>query len=72
MNHQALAALNSKSVIVEVRRAEDEAKPQSKAEVDELQSFVGKKANQRWLWHAIDHYSGQILAYVLGSYQFAY
>ena len=32
-----------------------------------MQSFVGKKENQRWLWHAIDHYSGQILAYVLGS-----
>lgn len=69
MNHQALEALNSKSVIVEVRRAEDEVRRERKAEVDEMQSFVGKKASQRWLWHAIDHYSGQILAYVLGSRQ---
>ena len=37
------------------------------AEVDEMQSFVGKKENQRWLWHAIEHCSGQVLAYVFGS-----
>jgi insertion element IS1 protein InsB len=24
------------------------------AELDEMWSFVGKKKNQRWLWHAID------------------
>ena len=28
-------------------------------------SFVGNKSNQRWLWHAIDHQSGEVLAYVL-------
>ncbi len=28
--------------------------------------FVGKKQQQRWLWHAIDHRSGQVLAYVFG------
>ena len=28
-------------------------------------SFVGKKKNQRWLWHAIDHNTGKVLAYVL-------
>ncbi len=38
-----------------------------KVEVDEMQSFVSKKANQRWLWHGIDHYTGEVLAYVLGS-----
>ena len=37
------------------------------AEVDEMQSFVGKKSNQRWLWHAIDHDSGEVLAYTLGT-----
>jgi insertion element IS1 protein InsB len=36
-------------------------------EVDEMQSFVEKKSNQRWLWHGIDHYTGEVLAYVLGS-----
>jgi insertion element IS1 protein InsB len=29
-------------------------------------SFVGKKKEQRWLWHAIDHRSGRVLAYVFG------
>jgi insertion element IS1 protein InsB len=29
-------------------------------------SFVGKKGNQRWLWHTIDHHTGQVLAYVFG------
>ena len=30
-------------------------------------SFVGKKGNQRWLWHAIDHHTGQVLAHVLAA-----
>ena len=29
-------------------------------------SFVGKKKAPRWLWHAVDHYSGAVLVYVLG------
>ena len=32
-------------------------------------SFVGNKTQQRWLWHAIDHRSGVMLAYVCGSRQ---
>ena len=40
-----------------------------KAEVDEMKSFVAKKAHERWLWHAIDHETGTILAYVLGQRQ---
>ena len=39
------------------------------AEVDEMWSFVGYKKDQRWLWHAIDHRSGQVLAYVFGRRQ---
>ena len=30
-------------------------------------SFVQRKAQQRWLWHAIDHLTGVVLAYALGS-----
>ncbi|MCP4419629.1 MAG: transposase, partial [Chloroflexi bacterium] len=30
-------------------------------------SFVRDKSNQRWLWHAIDHRTGEVLAYVLGK-----
>jgi IS1 family transposase/transposase-like protein len=37
-----------------------------KVEIDEMWSFVGDKKNQRWLWHAIDHETGKILAYVFG------
>ena len=36
------------------------------AEVDEMWSYMGKKREPRWLWPAIDHRSGQVLAYVLG------
>lgn len=32
-----------------------------------MQSFVAKKAFQRWLWHAIDHETGTILAFVIGN-----
>ena len=32
-------------------------------------SYVGKKAEPRWLWHALDHHSGTVLAYVFGRFQ---
>jgi len=32
-------------------------------------SFVGKKRNPRWLWHAIDRRTGQVLAYAFGRRQ---
>src|SRR5215475_12546515 len=51
--------LHLEEVDVVIQRAEE-------AEVDEMWSFVGKKKEPRWLWHAIDHRSGQVLAYVLG------
>jgi len=37
------------------------------AELDEQWSFVGNKSNQRWLWHAVDHATNTVLAYVLGK-----
>ncbi len=42
-----------------IRRIDD-------AEVDEMWSFVGKKPEQRWLWHAIEHWTGTVLAYIFG------
>ena len=36
------------------------------AEIDEMWSYVGNKKAPRWLWHAIDHKSGSVLAYVFG------
>jgi insertion element IS1 protein InsB len=37
------------------------------AEVDGMWSFVGSTSQQRWLWHAMDHCTGQVFAYVLGT-----
>jgi insertion element IS1 protein InsB len=48
------------TITVEGRRVEA-------AEVDEMWSFVGSKAHQRWLWQAIDHLTGVVLAYVFGN-----
>ncbi len=37
------------------------------SEQDQMWSYVGKKKNPRWLWHAIDRRTGQVLAYVFGT-----
>jgi len=29
-------------------------------------NYMSKKKNPRWLWNAIDHHSGAVLAYVFG------
>ena len=36
------------------------------AELDEMWSFVGGKTQPRWLWEALDHQKGRVLAYVFG------
>ena len=54
-------------VEVEICRAEELAQRRGlKSELEEMWSYVGKKAEPRWLWHAIDHYSGTVLASVFG------
>ncbi len=35
--------------------------------VDEQWSFVKSKANQRWLWYALEKESGRVLALVFGK-----
>ena len=59
MNRLLLHTLHPDEVDVVIQRAEE-------AEVDEMWSFVGKKREPRWLWHALDHRSGHVLASVLG------
>ena len=54
---------------ISLEEAEVEIHKVEAAEMDEMWSFVGKKAQQRWLWHAIDHTSGVILAYVCGVHE---
>lgn len=39
------------------------------AEMDQMWSFVQSKKQQRWLWHAIDHQTGKVLAYVLATHE---
>jgi IS1 family transposase len=36
-------------------------------ELDELWSFVGKKANKRWVWLALARRTRQVVAYVVGD-----
>ena len=36
-------------------------------ELDELWSFVGKKADKRWIWIALARHTRQVLAYVIGD-----
>ena len=59
VNSALLRTLNPEEVTVDIERA-------SEAEMEEMWSFVGKKKESRWLWHAIDHATGAVLAYVFG------
>jgi insertion element IS1 protein InsB len=57
-----LRTLTPETVAVDMAQA-------GEAEMDEMWSFVGHKGNPRWLWHAIDHHTGKVLAYVFGRRQ---
>jgi insertion element IS1 protein InsB len=59
VNKARLAQLNAADMTGVIQRG-------AATEVDEMWSSVGKKKAPRWLWHAIDHYSGAVLAYVFG------
>ena len=67
VNKAVLKGLSPAHVEVEICRAEEVAQRRGlTSELDEMWSYVGKKAEPRWLWHAIDHHSGTVLAYVFG------
>ena len=57
-----LHTLNPDEVVVDIVKVEE-------AELDEMWSFVGDKEHQRWLWHAIDHCTGAVVAYVFGDHK---
>ena len=59
-----LNSLNPHEVVVDIQKIED-----PEAELDEMWSYVQSKEHQRWLWHAIDHNTGKILAYTLGDHK---
>jgi insertion element IS1 protein InsB len=56
----------------EVERCRSEELDQRRglpSELDDMWSDVCSQANPRWLWHAIDHHSGHVLAYGFGRRQ---
>jgi len=62
-----LAYLHPEQVEVAICRADElDQRRGLSSELDEMWAYVGKKAEPRWLWHAIDHQSGTVLAYVFG------
>jgi insertion element IS1 protein InsB len=67
VNHVLLASLNPAQIEVEIWRADElEVHRGLSSELDEMWSFVARKTNPRWLWHAIDHHTGKVWAYVFG------
>jgi insertion element IS1 protein InsB len=67
VHHVLLANLNPEQIEVEIWRADElEVHRGWSAELDEMWSFVARKTHPRWLWHAIDHHTGKVLAYVFG------
>ncbi len=61
VNHAVLQVLHPEHVEVEMCRAEElDQRRGLSSELDEMGSDVRSKANPRWLWHAIDHHSGQV------------
>jgi insertion element IS1 protein InsB len=59
VNHPVITGLPPGHIEVVVERVDE-------AEVEDMGSFVGKKTEPRWLWQALDHQTGQVLAYVFG------
>jgi hypothetical protein len=49
-------------VEVEIHKVDESA-------LDAMWSFVKRQEQQRWLWHAIDHQQGIVLAYVGGTHE---
>lgn len=53
VNPLLLSQFQPEQVEVEIRLVEEEASDGiEESELDEMWSYVGNKANQRWLWHA--------------------
>jgi insertion element IS1 protein InsB len=68
VNHVVLRLLNPEQVEVEICRSEElDQRRRVSSELDEMWADVAKKSNPHWLWHAIDHHTGAVLAYVFGQ-----
>jgi insertion element IS1 protein InsB len=64
VNQAELARLEPAQTVIRLCQWED-----LEAEADEMWSYVQRKSQQRWLWHAINHQTGAILAYVLADHK---
>lgn len=62
VNTALLRTLPPEQIVVAIEQA-------GEAEVEEMWSFVGNTGHPRWLWHAIDHHTDAVLAYVFGRRQ---
>ena len=62
MNTPLVNALRLRDIAVSIARVKA-------AETDEMWSYMKKKQEPRWLWHALDHGTGKVLAYVFGRRQ---
>jgi insertion element IS1 protein InsB len=70
VNQAVLQPLHPTQVEVELWRADAlEVRRGLSSELDEMWSYVRSKAHPRWLWHAIDHHTGTVLASVCGRRQ---
>src|SRR5215475_6521455 len=67
VNEPLLQLLHPEPVEVEVCRSEELDRRRGRtSELDAMWSYVRSKANPRWLWHAMDHHTGKVLAYGCG------
>ena len=70
VNEPLLQSLHPEQVAVASCRSEElDRRRGLTSELDEMWSVVRSKAHPRWLWHAIAHHTGQVLAYVFGRRQ---
>jgi insertion element IS1 protein InsB len=59
VNPTLVTAREGSSPAVVIRKVKE-------AELDEMWSFVSSKKQPRWLWEALDHQTGRIVAYTFG------
>jgi insertion element IS1 protein InsB len=70
VNQAVLQHLHPACVEVEIWHADAlEVRRGRSSELDEMWSYVQSKVQPHWLWHAIDHHTGTVLAYVFGRRQ---
>jgi IS1 transposase len=67
VHHALLAILPPGQIEVEIGREDELARCRGlSSELDAMWRYVRRKSNPRWLWHAIEHRTGKVLAYVFG------